>query len=146
MKIWKEEPTVEELNQRTQETIHRSLGIQYTCIGDDFLEASMPVDSRTIQPMGYLHGGASLVLAESLGSTASSLYLGAGIPCVGVEINASHLRSAREGIVLGRVTPIRLGSSIHVWEIRIRLASELICVSRLTVYVKPLKPVGESSG
>lgn len=144
MHIWKSKPTLKELNTFTQNTIHQSLGIQFTDFGVDYLEASMPVDARTHQPAGILHGGASVVLAESLGSVASLLT--AGIEdslCVGVEVSASHLNAVRNGIVYGRATPIRIGKTIQVWEIRIRngasLDSTLICHSKLTVMVKEKK-------
>jgi 1,4-dihydroxy-2-naphthoyl-CoA hydrolase len=141
MRVWKDSLTLEQMNQRSRGTIHDSLGIQFVAIGDDFLEATMPVDQRTWQPTGMLHGGASVVLAESLGSIASVLVVGVSESVVvGVEINASHLRGIREGTVTGRVTPVRLGKSLHVWEIRIRessdLNSPLICISRLTVMVR----------
>ncbi len=142
MKIWKKSFTIEDLNQSSRKTIHDVLGIQFTSFGDDFLEATMPVDQRTHQPFGLLHGGASAVLAESLGSVASHLVASDGV-CVGIEISASHLRGIREGNVVGRVVPIRLGQSLHVWEIRVResmdLNSPLICVSRLSVMVRKEK-------
>lgn len=145
MHIWKDLPTLEQLNSMNRDTIHDALGILFTAIGDDYLEASMPVDKRTKNPPGILHGGASVVLAESLGSVASMLVcsLVAGPKdktCVGIEINASHLSSMKSGIVVGRVTPVRLGKTIHVWDIQIRDGSaselKLICQSRLTVMVK----------
>ncbi len=141
-KIWKESPTVELLNSRNPGTIHVSLGIEFTDIGDDYIEASMPVDERTKNPPGILHGGASVVLAESLGSIASHLVAGIspGKICVGIDISASHLTSIRGGKVIGRATPIRLGKTLHVWDIQIRdgQSKELrpICRSRLTVMVR----------
>lgn len=139
--IWKIRPTIEQLNAMSSGTIHESLGIHFREVGDDYLEATMPVDTRTLQPFGCLHGGASVVLAESLGSAASILVSG-NRQCVGIEINASHLRPAREGLVTGRVTAIRLGKTLHVWEISI-LAQDgsLVCVSRLTVMVREEWPV-----
>ncbi len=140
--IWKESPTLDQLNAFCKNTIHDSLGIQFTMIGDDYLEASMPVDPRTKNPPGILHGGASVVLAESLGSVASALVAGIqSKTCVGIEINASHLSSITHGIVIGKATPLRLGQSIHVWNIQIRGISEgseskPICSSRLTVMVR----------
>ncbi|MFZ9596461.1 MAG: hotdog fold thioesterase [Bdellovibrionia bacterium] len=146
MQIWQSPVTVEQLNQWNKNTIHTSLGIVFTAIGDSFLEAKMPVDERTKQPLGLLHGGASVVLAESLGSVASALVAGSDQKvCVGLEINASHLKSVREGYVIGRVTPVRLGQSIHVWDIVIRTADEphsnssTVCQSRLTVLVRDRK-------
>jgi 1,4-dihydroxy-2-naphthoyl-CoA hydrolase len=103
----------------------------------------MPVDHRTVQPYGLLHGGASCVLAETLGSVASSLVINPDkFICVGIEINANHVRSVREGFVTGICTPIHLGASTHVWDIRIHDDNErLICVSRLTVAI--LKRIGD---
>ena len=132
---------LEELKLRNPGTIHEALGIEFTAIGEDYLEAQMPVDARTRQPAGILHGGASVVLAESLGSIASHLVIGldTGI-CVGIEINASHLSSVGSGWVLGRVTPVRLGRTLHVWDIKIREQSsqenKYTCMSRLTVMVR----------
>ena len=140
VKIWKNHPTLDELNSLHYATIHEALGIHFIAIGDDFLEASMPVDRRTYQAAGLLHGGASVVLAESLGSIAAVLVNGQGKDnCVGIEINASHLRGISSGFVVGRVTPIRLGRTLHVWDIQIRDGAypedtpRLISQCRLTV-------------
>ncbi len=112
------------------------LGLEFTAFGDDYLEARLPVDHRTKQPAGLLHGGASVVLAETLGSVASYLCVEQGKKCVGVEVNANHLKSATEGFVKGRVRPIRVGRSLHVWSIEIHnSAGDLVCVSRLTVAI-----------
>ena len=145
MMIWKAPVTIEELEKWNVNTIHDSLGIRFLAVGDDFLEASMPVDHRTKQAVGLLHGGASVVLAESLGSIASALVVGPRDKrCVGIEINASHLGSADTGAVIGRVTPIRLGKSLHVWNIEIRKSGttvekpRMICQSRLTVLIRDL--------
>ena len=144
MTLWKLKITVDELNQRNRQnnrkTIHDSLGIQFTEIGEDFIEATMPVDGRTHQPFGILHGGASVVLAESLGSIASNLVINSPDKiAVGIEVNASHLNKAESGFVTGRVTPIRIGRSLHVWQIQIRADSDLqskpICHARLTVTI-----------
>jgi 1,4-dihydroxy-2-naphthoyl-CoA hydrolase len=141
--IWKHEVNIELLNQLSEATAVSHLGISFSKIGDDYLEASMPVDHRTIQPAGLLHGGASALLAETLGSVASSLLIedyGKQVP-VGIEINASHLKSVNKGAVIGRVSPIRIGKNVHVWQIEIRSeADQLICSSRLTVML--IKPVG----
>lgn len=140
MRIWKNDFKLEQLNAMNPGTIHIALGIVFTAIGDDFLEATMPVDERTKNPPGILHGGASVVLAESLGSVASILVAGPKESiAVGIEINASHLNSIKSGNVVGRVTPIRLGKSLHVWDIQIRAETaenKPICRSRLTVMVK----------
>ena len=119
-------------------TIDRQLGIEFTEIGDDFIVAKMPVDHRTHQPFGLLHGGASVVLAESLGSVASLLSLPDPEKqrAVGLEISANHIRAVREGWVYGRVTALHVGRSTHVWDIKItNEAGKLVCVSRLTVAV-----------
>lgn len=131
--------TLEELNARTKNTAMESLGICFTAIGEDFVEATMPVDGRTHQPAGILHGGASCVLAETLGSMASSLLLNLNefVP-VGLEINANHIRSVQSGEVIGRAEPIHIGRTTHIWEIRIRNQEEkLVCISRLTIAVIP---------
>ena len=137
--IWKHEANLEAINAISKGTLVEHLGIEFTSIGPEHLEARMPVDSRTVQPMGILHGGASVVLAESLGSIASTLCipdLGTHT-AVGVEINANHLRPVPKGkAVLGRVSPIRVGRNIHVWQIRIQDEDgKEVCVSRLTIAV-----------
>ena len=112
------------------------LGIVFTEIGPDYLRATMPVDARTRQPYGLLHGGASVLLAETLGSTAGMLCVEEGQGVVGIEINANHLRGVREGLVTGTVRPIHVGRSTQVWDIRIEDArGKPVCVSRLTVAV-----------
>lgn len=130
--------TLEFLGGMNPHTINTQLGIEFTEIGDDFITARMPVDHRTHQPFGILHGGASVVLAESLGSVASLLCLKdpKSQRAVGVEINANHIRSVKEGWVYGRVTPLHVGRTTHVWDIRItNEENKLVCVSRLTVAV-----------
>ena len=120
------------------DSIVRHLGIEFTEVGDGYLVARMPVDGRTHQPFGILHGGASVVLAESLGSTASWMLLDDPTQqrAVGLEINANHLRSVREGWVYGRCTPIHTGRTTHVWDVRITdEQGKLVCVSRLTVAI-----------
>lgn len=137
--IWKIKPSLEILQQIGVNTLSDNLGIEFVEFGADYLTAKMPVDHRTVQPFRILHGGASVALAETLGSVASVLTLeqGAKKQVVGVEINANHLSSAREGsFVLGTVKPIRIGRSIQVWNIEITDESgKLICVSRLTCAV-----------
>jgi len=115
------------------------IGIEWTEVGDNYLKARMPVDHRTKQPYGLLHGGASAVLAETLGSVGSALVVDhSKFYCVGLEINANHVRSAREGYVTGHASPIHLGRQTHVWDIRIYGQDEkLVCVSRLTVAILP---------
>jgi len=130
--------TLAKLNALNVGTIHEVLDIQFTEIGSDSLSARMPVDRRTFQPAGLLHGGASVVLAESLGSMASTLVIDPEqCRCVGIDVNANHVRSARGGYVIGTASPIHLGKSTHVWEIKIRNeAGELVCISRLTVAIR----------
>ena len=120
------------------DSIVKHLGIEFIEVGDGYLVARMPVDGRTHQPFGLLHGGASVVLAESLGSTASWMLLDDPTQqrAVGLEINANHLRSVREGWVYGRCTPIHTGRTTHVWDVRITdEGGKLVCVSRLTVAI-----------
>jgi len=113
------------------------LGIEWTELGADFLKARMPVDHRTNQPYGLLHGGASCVLAETIGSVASALVIdNSKSICVGLEINANHIRGVREGFVEGTATPLHIGNSTHVWDIKIHDSrNKLVCVSRLTVAI-----------
>lgn len=134
--IWKVKPSLEILQQIGVNTMSDNLGIEFVEYGDDYLTAKMPVDHRTVQPFRILHGGASVALAETLGSVASVLTLEKGTKkqVVGVEINANHLSSAREGSwVFGTVKPIRVGRTIQVWNIEIKDENgKLVCVSRLT--------------
>ena len=118
-------------------TMADHLGMQFSEIGDSCLKATMPVDARTKQPYGLLHGGASAALAETLGSVASALVIDQSKwLCVGLEINANHIRSAKEGFVTGTCTPIHLGASTHVWDIKIHdEQNKLVCISRLTVAI-----------
>lgn len=117
------------------------LGLEFTELGHDYLKGTMPVDERTKQPYGLLHGGASCVLAETLGSIGSAMVIDSNrFICVGIEINANHVRSAKQGLVTGIARPIHLGSSTHVWEIRINdEKDQLVCISRLTVAILPKK-------
>lgn len=139
MAIWFQTPDLDDLNSLNRDTIHEVLGIRFTAIGDDFVEARMPVDARTHQPLGLLHGGASVVLAESLGSTGATLCVDIRrFFCVGQEINANHVRGVREGAVVGRAEPIHLGRRSQVWSIRIEDDEQrLVCISRLTLAVLP---------
>ena len=118
-------------------TMTEHLGIEWVELGHNFIKAKMPVDHRTNQPYGLLHGGASCVLAETLGSVASHLIVNPSqFYCVGIEINANHIRSAKSGFVYGFCSPLHIGSSTHVWDIRITNEEEkLICISRLTVAI-----------
>ena len=142
MSIWFDKSlSIEKLRPLGVGNMAEYLGIQWTEIGDSFIKASMPVDHRTKQPYGLLHGGASCVLAETLGSVASAMVIDhTKFICVGIEINANHIRSARQGVVIGTVTPLHLGTSTHVWDIRIHdEAGKMTCVSRLTVAIIPRK-------
>lgn len=128
--------TLDTLNQWSDGTLMQPLGIQFTEIGADYVRGTMPVDARTHQPYGLLHGGASVALAETLGSTAAGLCVEEGEGVVGIEINANHLRGVREGTVTGTARPLHVGRSTQVWEIRIEDESgQLVCVSRLTLAV-----------
>lgn len=135
--IWKRRPDVRQLNELLEQTLGSHLGIEIVGAGDDYIEATMPVDHRTMQPFGILHGGASVALAETLGSIAAFLVIDTETrAAVGLEINANHVRSVAEGLVRGRVTPIHVGRSTQVWETRIAdEAGRLVSISRLTVAV-----------
>lgn len=125
------------LNQMGKGTIGEHIGIEFTEVGDDYIAARMPVDHRTVQPYGILHGGSSVVLAETLGSVAAHFVVNNELfQTVGIEVNANHIRSARSGWVTGKCTPLHIGGSTHVWEIKITdEGGKLICVSRLTVAI-----------
>ncbi|MDP4711740.1 MAG: hotdog fold thioesterase [Saprospiraceae bacterium] len=136
--IWKHTPDIHQMNEFSKNTLGDNLGMVFTEVGDDYLKATMPVDHRTRQPFGLLHGGASVALAETLGSVASQYcidnpgeYYG-----VGLEINANHVRSASSGLVTGIVKPVRVGKTSHVWNIEILDEKErLVCVSRITIAI-----------
>lgn len=137
MSIWFTQATPEELNSGSTYTMVQHIGIEFIEVGEDWIKARMPVDQRTIQPFGLLHGGASVTLAESLGSVAANLCVDTEKKmCVGLEINANHVRSVRSGYVYGITKPIHIGSSTQLWEIQIRDEEDrLVCVSRLTMAV-----------
>lgn len=137
MSIWFKPISLDELNAYQQETLVTHLGIRYTGMGDDWLQATMPVDARTKQPAGILHGGASVALAETLGSTGANLVVDREKQlCVGLEINANHVRAMRDGMVTGVARPLHMGGTTQVWEIRISDAGKrLVCVSRITMAV-----------
>ncbi|MBS1914877.1 MAG: hotdog fold thioesterase [Bacteroidetes bacterium] len=138
MSIWfNKSITVAELQALSKGTMGEHIGIEFTEIGENFLKAKMPVDHRTKQPYGLLHGGASASLAETMGSVASALVIDNTVSiCVGLEINANHIRGVKEGFVYGTAIPLHIGSSTHVWEIKIYSEQEkLVCVSRLTVSI-----------
>jgi len=142
MSLWKKTAQLAALNALSENTIIEYLGIEYTHIGDDSLTGTMPVDSRTHQPHGLLHGGASVVLAETLGSVAANLAVSDDKVCVGLEVNANHIRSIKKGKVTGTATALHIGYSTQVWQINIcNEREQLICTSRLTVAVidKPIE-------
>ena len=135
MALWKMRITLDELKERSKDTLVEHLGIEFLEIGDDYLKAKMPVDRRTKQPVGLLHGGASVALAETLGSIAARMCLSReekGI--VGLEINANHIHPVSDGWVVGITRPLHVGKTTQIWEIKIYNEEEkLICISRLTV-------------
>lgn len=135
--IWKVKPNVEVINNINKNTLVERLGIEIVELGDAFIRAKMPVDHRTRQPMGLLHGGASVVLSESLGSMASWLVVGDDVKgVVGIEINANHLNTVKEGFVYSLTKPIKLGRTLHVWNTEIYdEKQQLVCISRLTVMI-----------
>ncbi len=136
--IFRKATSLEDLNGASRNTAMAALGIVFTEIGDDFLRGTMPVDARTRQPYGLLHGGASVLLAETLGSSAGNLCVDDAHMCVGIEINANHLAGVREGVVTGTARPLHVGRSTQVWEIRVEDDhGRLACVSRLTLAVVP---------
>jgi 1,4-dihydroxy-2-naphthoyl-CoA hydrolase len=137
MRVFNPNITLEALNAMSPNTMTEHLGIVFTEIGDDFIEAKMPVDHRTHQPLGLLHGGASVVLAETLGSVAATCCVDMNKQyCVGLEINANHIKSVRSGFVMGKTKPIHIGKRTQVWEIKIvNEQQELVCVSRITMAV-----------
>jgi 1,4-dihydroxy-2-naphthoyl-CoA hydrolase len=134
--IWCRLQTLETLNTLSAGTMARPLGIVFTEIGEDFIRGTMPVDDRTRQPLGLLHGGASVALAETLGSTGANLCVDDSRLCLGQEINANHVRSARSGTVTGTARPLHIGGRSQVWSIDIvDEAGALVCISRLTMAV-----------
>src|SRR6201996_4668042 len=144
MAIWRISTSVEQLQDLTRNTLAETIGIRMTEIGPDYLRATMPVSPRVHQPMGVLHGGASVALAETVGSIASMLcvdrdkYL-----CLGQEINANHLRPISSGIVTATARPFHIGKRSHVWSIEIRDEEERLgCVSRLTLGVRDRRVAG----
>jgi 1,4-dihydroxy-2-naphthoyl-CoA hydrolase len=135
--IWQVPVVLAELQRLSVATAVAHLGIAFVDYGPDWLSATMPVDARTLQPFGVLHGGASVLLAETLGSCAANLCVDTRTHyCLGQEINANHLRAVRAGKVLGRASALHLGRTSQVWEIRIRDdAARLVCIARLTMAV-----------
>ena len=139
MSIWRQTPTLESLNAMSKNTLVEHVDIRFTEVGEDYIVGTMPVDSRTHQPFGLLHGGATVVLAETLGSSAANCCLDLSTHyAVGLEINTNHLRPVRSGLVKGTARPIHIGRSTQVWEIRTEDENgKLTAVSRLTMAVVP---------
>lgn len=137
MAIWHQPVKLEDIKARGKGTLVDHIGIEFLEIGDDYLRARMPVDERTVQPYGVLHGGASVVLAETLGSVAANIAVdSAKKKCFGIEINANHVYPASSGFVYGIVHPVHIGKTTQVWEIKITDEKDkLVCVSRLTLAV-----------
>lgn len=136
--IWKnEKPELQELNALRKGTLAEQIDIQFVEVGLNYLKATMPVDNRTRQPYGLLHGGASAALAETIGSVASACCIDKEKQiCVGIELNCNHLKAKRNGVVTATAEPLHIGATTHVWDIRIRDEKEqLVCVSRLTVAI-----------
>jgi len=135
--MWFKNFTVEDLNSRPKNHIGALLDIQFTEIGENFITGTMPVDERTHQPAGILHGGASVVLAETLGSIASYMIIDPEkYVAVGLEVNANHLRPVKSGLVKGVCTPIHIGAKTHIWDIKLyNDRGKMSCISRLTVAV-----------
>ena len=138
MSIWHNRPELTQLNQLGQNSLVAHLGIEATELGDDYLVGTMPVDHKTRQPFGLLHGGASVALAETLGSMAANLCVDSKLyHCVGLDINANHLRPVMAGSVRGIARPVHIGKTTQVWEIKIKNEQEqLCCISRLTLSVQ----------
>jgi 1,4-dihydroxy-2-naphthoyl-CoA hydrolase len=127
---------IEAVNARGKGTMSEYLGIVFTEAGNDYIKGTMPVDHRTKQPAGILHGGASVVLAETLGSTAANIVVDHTKQyCVGLDINANHIRSCKDGVVEGTTRPLHIGKTTQVWEIKITQEGKLVCVSRITMAV-----------
>lgn len=137
MSIWKIKPELETVQKMSAKAMGGHIGMQIIEIGDDYVRGTLPIDHRTVQPWGRLHGGASVVLAEELGSTAANLCLDPNEAfAVGLDINANHLRGVTSGTVTGTARPVHIGRSTQVWEIRIEDdRGQLVCISRLTMAV-----------
>jgi len=135
--IWRSPKTIEQLNGAQSGTLIQHLGIRFTEVGADYLRGTMPVDERTKQPFGLLHGGASVALAETLGSIGAMMCVEPEkFLCVGQEINANHVRAVSSGLVTGTARPLHIGGRTHVWTIEIvNEAGKLVCASRLTMAV-----------
>ena len=136
MSIWKKPIALDALNAASAGNAVGHLGIEFSEVGDDFIRARMPVDARTRQPFGLLHGGVSVVLAETLGSMGANYVLPEGQQAVGLDINANHLRAATSGWVTGTARPVHIGRTTQVWQIdMVNEAGDMVCVSRITMAV-----------
>ena len=137
MAIWFEQPTKDEAGKMQKGTLMETLDIQIIDLGEDYISGAMPVDHRTVQPYGILHGGASVALAETLGSLAAHLVVDSSkYFTVGMEVNANHLRPATKGRVTGTAKPIHIGKSSHVWGIEIKNdEGKMVCISRITMAI-----------
>ncbi|HEX6834887.1 MAG TPA: hotdog fold thioesterase [Rudaea sp.] len=144
MPLWKQDVALDRLNAMNRNTMMETLGIRITEVGEDFVRGTMPVDARTHQPYGLLHGGASVALAETLGSLAGMLTVDAQKELVvGLDINANHVRGVTAGVVTGTARPLHQGRTTQVWEIRIEdERGKLVCIARLTLAVVPRQAVG----
>ncbi len=142
-RIFRKDPGIAALNAMHRDTACERLGIEITELGPDYMRGRMPVDARTRQPAGILHGGASVALAETLGSMSAWLCLEPGTMTVGLDINANHIRAVREGWVYGECRPVHVGRSTQVWQIDIRdEAGRMVCCSRITMAVIPEERLG----
>ena len=136
MRIWTQAISIEQLTQHNANSAVSHLGIEFLEVGDDFIRGRIPVDARTVQPYGFLHGGVAVVLAETLGSCGAAFTVPAGHRVVGLDINANHLKSATSGWVTGITRPVHRGRTTHVWAIELTNdKGELTCVSRITMAV-----------
>ncbi len=134
--LWQKPISLEALRATEQDTAVGTLGIEFTEVGDDFISGRVPVNKRTVQPYGILHGGVSVTLAETLGSVGAHFAVPEGHRAVGLDINANHLRATMQGWVTGTARPVHLGRTTHVWQIELRNdAGELTCISRLTMAI-----------
>jgi 1,4-dihydroxy-2-naphthoyl-CoA hydrolase len=138
--IWKTSMSVEEITAGNKDTAASHLGIEFLEVGDDFLRGRVPVDARTRQPFGMLHGGVSVMLAETLGSVAAQICCGEGLLAVGLDINANHLRGVMQGWVTGIARPVHIGRKTHVWQIDLTNdEGQMTCVSRITMAIVEAK-------
>ena len=135
MKIWKRDTDLININKKMDNTLASHLGIRITKVNDSSLEGEMIVRNYLKQPYGILHGGASVALAETLGSLASNLCIEKGISTVGLDINANHIRAVRDGLLKGSASPIHIGKSTHVWQIKMYNNDKITCISRLTMAI-----------